>query len=193
MQFFFENRTGDCFVTHAWCVVSVFLHDGKFLVKACGIHSLCNYSWKLLAWGIWNSKLVQMFFGTHAVHCLFYLVMVNSSLINWIAFFFVTHACCAISFLLAWWKNLGWGRWTFELVAGELLSLCNNSWKLDWRLLWYARWCLVSVFLQDVKFFIEEAEFWVCAIFLWKSDWGLLCYACMVCSICFLARWKILG
>ena len=64
---------------------------------------------------------------------------------------FVTHAWCAISFFLAWWKNLGWGRWTFELVAGGLLSLCNYSWKWDWRLLWCARMVCSVCFLARCK------------------------------------------
>ena len=76
--------------------MSVFLQDGKFVVKAGGILSLCNKSWKILALGIWNSKLVQMFLVTHAVHCLFNIVMQNSWLINWIAYCFVRHAWCAL-------------------------------------------------------------------------------------------------
>ena len=43
-NFSLNIRLGECFVTHAWCAVSVFLQLGKFLVEAGGILSLCNYS-----------------------------------------------------------------------------------------------------------------------------------------------------
>jgi hypothetical protein len=99
--------------------VSVFLQDGKFLVKAGGIFSLCNKSWKILALGIWNSKLVQMFLVTHAVHCLFNIVMQNSWLINWIAYCFVRHAWCALFDLFCDRK--------FVLEAVGILSWCNYS------------------------------------------------------------------
>ena len=80
---FLKNLIGDCFVTHAWCPLSVFFCDRKSLVEAGGIWSLCNVSWKsdwrlfhyahmvcavcilvwwkILALGRWNFKLVPCF------------------------------------------------------------------------------------------------------------------------------------
>ena len=39
-----ENLTGDYFVTHVFCKLCVFFHDGKFLLEAGGILSLCKFS-----------------------------------------------------------------------------------------------------------------------------------------------------
>ena len=68
---FLENQIGDCFVTHAWCALSVFLRDGKFLLKAGGILSLCNFSLKI--------RLEIVLLRMHGVHyLLFSFVMENA-------------------------------------------------------------------------------------------------------------------
>ena len=67
---FLENQTGDCFVMHASCALSVFFHDGKFLLEALGMLSLSNYFWTT---GLWI-----VLFGTHGLHCLFSLKMAIS-------------------------------------------------------------------------------------------------------------------
>ena len=140
--FLWKSDWGLFFYARMVCSIC-FLARWKFLVKAGGILNLSNYSCKILAWGIWNSKLVQMFFGTHAVHCLFYLVMENSWLINWIAYCFVRHAWCALFDLFCDRK--------FVLEAVWTLSLCNYSWKLDWRFLWYEHMVCRVCFLARCK------------------------------------------
>ena len=71
-QLEFRACSNNINVRHAWCALSVFLHDGKFLVKAGGILSLRNYSWSI------GFHIVVL--GTHGVLRLFYFVMENACL-----------------------------------------------------------------------------------------------------------------
>jgi len=41
------NEIEDCCGAHAWCVVSVFLHDVKFFIEGGEILSLCTFSLKI--------------------------------------------------------------------------------------------------------------------------------------------------
>jgi len=176
-----ENLTEDCFVTHAWCPLCGFFRAGKCLLEAGGILRSCNYSWK----SDWR------------LFC--YARMVS-----------------AVCFP---WKFLAWGRWNFEVVhfghcfathawcplcgffragkclleAGGILSLCNYSWKSDWRLFCYTHGvrCVFS-FVMEISC-LRLVEFWGCANFLWKWDWTLFCYARMVSAVCFLSCWKMLA
>ena len=72
VQLFLINWSADCFARHAWCSLSVLFRDGKFLLEAVGILSLCNYSSSI--------GLHIVFLGTHRVLPLFYFVMENSCL-----------------------------------------------------------------------------------------------------------------
>ena len=53
---YLENLIGDCFVKLAWCALSVFFCDGKFLVEA------------------------HVMLLMHDVHCLFSIIMKTSCL-----------------------------------------------------------------------------------------------------------------
>ena len=48
---------------HAWCLLCFFFRDGKFLLEAGGILSLCNYSWTV------ELQIVSL--GMHGLHYLF--------------------------------------------------------------------------------------------------------------------------
>ena len=56
----FAQLNVDCFPRHAWCAVSVFFHDMKFLLEAFGILSLCGYCSSI--------GLQIVFLGKHGVH-----------------------------------------------------------------------------------------------------------------------------
>ena len=139
------------FVKHAWCSMSVFFRDGKFLLEAVGILSLFKYSsahlvhcrlssrWKIVAWGRCNFELVQTMWGTHGVHHLFSCMSENSLLGQ------VELRACAI-FTHAWSPQCVFFRdGKFLLEAGGILSLCNYSWKLDWRLFCNRKFVLEAV------------------------------------------------
>ena len=103
------------FVKHAWCSMSVFFRDGKFLLEAVGILSLFKYSsahlvhcrlssrWKIVAWGRCNFELVQMFLKNQIGDC------------------FVMHVLCS---LCVFFRD---GKFLVEALPGGMLRFCNYS------------------------------------------------------------------
>ena len=107
---FSYSWTADCFWRHAWCRLSVFSRDAKFLLEAVRILSLCEYCWSI--------GLQSDFLDMHGVRCLFSLELIL--LINWIADWLLWHTWCALS-LFFHDKNF--------LEAVGMLSLCKYSWS----------------------------------------------------------------
>ena len=121
--------------------------------------------WKILARGLWNFELVQLFLD------------------NWIADYFLSKA--HVSFL-SWWKFFARGTWNFELVQ---ILLINWNWIV--LLGMHGLHCLFSFAMENSC--SRHLEFWACPSILGQLDCGLFRSAHMVCTACFLFRWKFLA
>ena len=140
---FLWNHIRDCFVMHAWCAVSVFLQDGKFLVKAVQLFL--------------KIRLKIVLLHTHDVHCLTCFVIENLCLRQfnlWTGAFFLENMiedCWLRTHDVQFPFFLHGGKMFVE--AGGILSLCNYPWKLDLRLWWYTRMVCSVCFLASCKVF----------------------------------------
>ena len=167
--------------------------------------TVCFLSWwKILAWGIWNFELVQIFLinwnwivllGTHGLHCLFSFVMENSCLRH-LEFWacpnildqleldcFVRHA----SFALSNWN------WIVLLGMHGLHCLCsfviensclrhlefqacpNIHYQLELECFVMNTWSALSVFFHDGKFLLEVCGILSLSKFSWSIGIGLFC------------------
>ena len=183
---FLENLTGDCFVTHAWSPQCVFFFAGNFLLEAGGILSLFNYSWKLDSRLFCYARLVctvcflawcKFSVGADGI-----LSLCNFSWKSGWRLFCYARMESTVCFL-TWCKILAWGSCNFELVQMffkirlEIVLLRTHGVH-----------CVFSFVLENSC--LRQLKFWACAIILEKLNLRLFCYARMVCTVCFLLRWK---
>jgi hypothetical protein len=104
------------------------------------------------------------------------------------------------------WKIVAWGRCFFELVqtmwsthgVHHLFScMSENSLlgQVEFRAcaIFTHAWRPQCVFFRDGKFLLEAGGILRLCNYSWKSDWRLFCYTRMVCAVCLLSRWKIVG
>ena len=164
------NWIADSFPRHAWCTLSVLFREGQFLLEAVGILSLWKYSWpiglqivflgtlsffswwKILAWGSWNFKLVEIL------------------LIKWIADWFCMHTWCALSIFFHD------GKFLLEAVA--ILSLWKYCLSIGLQVDFLDMHGLHSLCSPGCKVCLEAVGIWR----LWKYSWSIGLQIVFLCT-----------
>ena len=131
VQILFITWIADCFVRTQRAHCLVFFRDGKLLLEAVGILSLCKYSWSV--------GLQMVFVGMHSAHCLDFfrdgkLVLEAVRILSLCEYcwsvgllnvLLATHGstvCCLMGWIVctvcfySWSKIFAWGSWNFEFL-----------------------------------------------------------------------------